>query len=104
MDNAINNSGDLLDHRYNSPVACRGTQLGEGHRQNSAVARNERFSLASGRQVRQDRDCKLLSYQAIAPLRGGFGVSGVSCFPAVTFQKFSRYRAAKTAGTQVFQD
>src|SRR4051794_37166875 len=30
-------------------------QLGEGHRQNSAVARNERFSLASGRQVRQDQ-------------------------------------------------
>src|SRR3954454_13872497 len=61
MDNSIYNSANLLDHRHNSPVACRSMQLGEGHRQNSAVARNERFSLASGRQVRQDRNCKVLS-------------------------------------------
>src|SRR4051794_40065559 len=56
-------------------------QLGEGHRQNSAVARNEHFSLASGRQVRQDRFANVRSvYRATAPLRGGFGVSGVPLF------------------------
>ena len=72
-------------------MACRSTQLGEGHRQNSAVARNERFSLASGRQVRQDRCCSRSRsvFRATAPLRGGFGVSGVPLFWQSPSKKFT---------------
>jgi hypothetical protein len=57
--------------------------------------------LALGRPVRQDWiSYDLRSYRASAPPRGGFGVSGVSCFPAVTSKKSIRHRAAKSVGTQ----
>src|SRR3954463_6145177 len=105
MDNAIYNSGDLLNHRHNSPVACRSMQWGEGHRQNSAVARSGRFSLASGRQVRQDRCCSDIDRfsEPLPPSVGALVFLGFLS-PGSTSKKITRYRAAKTAGTQVFQD
>jgi hypothetical protein len=46
---------------------------------------------------------KSRSCQAIAPLRGGFGVSGVWCFPADTSCNTIRNRAPKHGGAQDFQ-
>jgi hypothetical protein len=87
-------------------VACRNTLLGEGHRQKSAVARNERFSLALRGLVRQDRRCSAIDRfsEPVPPSVGALVFLGLAVFRRLPPKSRSDTVPQKTAVHKTFRN